>query len=147
MSDMLNGLSALAVAAMPVGIIGLFYVGALFTSQPVLLAIQIAAAILMISARIAFGIRSFHATANPTRGGVVSVGPYRYLRHPIYSAVIYFTAAGVAAHLSVPAVALFGLVVAGAVVRMLAEEHLLVQRYPEYRDYMRRTARVIPFVA
>jgi protein-S-isoprenylcysteine O-methyltransferase Ste14 len=100
----------------------------------------------MVSARIAFGIRSFHATANPTRGGIVSTGPYKYLRHPIYSAVIYFMAAGVVAHFSLRAFAAFALIVAGAVVRMVAEERMLVQRYPEYREYMRRTARIIPFV-
>jgi len=37
-------------------------------------------------------------------------------------------------------------VTAGGVVRMLAEETLLVQRYPEYADYRSRTARVIPFL-
>ncbi|HEY3886720.1 MAG TPA: methyltransferase, partial [Vicinamibacterales bacterium] len=120
--------------------------GAFFTHRPWVIAVQAAAIALMAWARIAFGVRSFHATANPTSGGIVSSGPYRYLRHPIYSAAIYFTAAGFAAHFSVRALAWFLLVVAGGVIRMLCEEQVLVQRYPEYREYMRRTKRIVPFV-
>lgn len=144
---MLKLLSGLAFAVMAAGIVGLYYTGSLFVRNPVVIAIQVAALALIIWARLTFGMRSFHATANPTRGGIVSTGPYRYWRHPIYSAAIYFTAAPVAARFTVWAPVWFAAVVAGAAVRMLSEEHLLVERYPEYRDYMRRTKRFIPFVA
>ena len=143
---MLKPLSGLAFGLMVLGIAGLYYVGSLFVGNPVVIAIQLAALALIIWARVTFGMRSFHATANPTAGGVVSSGPYRYWRHPIYSAAIYLTAAPVAARFSVWALAWFALVVAGGAIRMLSEERLLVQRYPEYRDYMRRTKRFIPFV-
>jgi hypothetical protein len=39
---------------------------------------------------LTFGARSFHAGANPTDGGVVTAGPYRFFRHPIYAAILYF---------------------------------------------------------
>ncbi|MGH9409560.1 MAG: methyltransferase family protein [Vicinamibacterales bacterium] len=143
---MLKWVSGLAFLLMVAGIAGLFYVGAFFAPRPWVIAVQVAAIALMVAGRLAFGIRSFHATANPTSGGVISTGPYRYLRHPIYSAVIYFTAAGVANHFSLRAL-LFGLLVLiGGVMRMLLEERLLVARYPEYRDYMKGTKRIIPFV-
>jgi protein-S-isoprenylcysteine O-methyltransferase Ste14 len=38
------------------------------------------------------------------------------------------------------------LVFVGALGRMLAEERLVAQRYPEYADYAARTRRMIPFV-
>jgi len=44
----------------------------------------------MLWARLTFGGRSFHAGANPTAGGVVTTGPYRFVRHPIYAAILYF---------------------------------------------------------
>lgn len=143
---MLKALSGLAFALMVAGIVGLYYDRSLFLPNPIVIAIQIAALALIIWARLTFGMRSFHATANPTAGGVVSTGPYRYWRHPIYSAAIYLTAAPVAAHFSLWALVWFALVVAGGLIRMLSEERLLVERYPEYRDYMRRTKRFIPFV-
>jgi protein-S-isoprenylcysteine O-methyltransferase Ste14 len=131
---------------MVVGIAGLFYSGALFARHPALIAIQVAAVVLMIAARVTFGRRSFHAAANPTAGGVVSTGPYAYIRHPIYAAAIYFTWAGALNHFSWANLGWAVVLAAGAFTRMLIEERLLVERYPEYRAYMTRTRRIVPFV-
>jgi protein-S-isoprenylcysteine O-methyltransferase Ste14 len=104
------------------------------------------ASALMIWARITFGRRSYHAAANPTAGGLVATGPYRWLRHPIYSAVLYFVWAAALDHRTRDAFAAAGVVTVGVVFRMYAEETLLVRMYPEYAAYAARTARVIPFV-
>ncbi len=108
--------------------------------------IQVAAVLLMIAARVTFGVRSFHAAANPTQGGLVTHGPYSWLRHPIYAAILYFIWSTAVDHRSVQSVAAALLVTAGACVRMYAEESLLLTTYPEYAAYRARTARVIPFV-
>src|SRR4051794_18856351 len=65
---------------------------------PITIAIQVIAGLLMLWARLTFGLRSFHGTANPTAGGLITTGPYRYIRHPIYAAILYFLWAGIAAH-------------------------------------------------
>jgi protein-S-isoprenylcysteine O-methyltransferase Ste14 len=104
------------------------------------------AALLMLWARLTFGARSFHAGANPTAGGIVTTGPYRFIRHPIYAAILYFVWAGVASHFSARALSAGLSATAAIVVRLAAEERLLVERYPEYRDYAARTRRLIPFV-
>jgi protein-S-isoprenylcysteine O-methyltransferase Ste14 len=69
---------------------------AIFGTGPITITIQVIAALLMVWARLTFGIRSFHGTANPTAGGLVTTGPYRYIRHPIYAAILYFFWAGIA---------------------------------------------------
>ena len=92
--------SVVAFALMVAGLAGLFYGGALIARRPFFIAVQIAAVLLMIAARITFGRRSFHAAANPTAGGVVTNGPYAYIRHPIYAAAIYFIWAAALDHLS-----------------------------------------------
>ena len=128
---------------------GLFWMieaSVLFGRNPLSIGVQVAAAALMIAARATFGRRSFHAAANPTEGGIVSTGPYRYLRHPIYAAAIYFVWAAALDHRALPAYAGATLVTIGGIIRMLLEERMLVRRYPEYRDYMARTRRVVPFV-
>ena len=117
-----------------------------FGAGPVTITIQIAAAGLMIWARLQFGLRSFHATANPTAGGLVTRGPYRFLRHPIYAAVVYFVWAGVAGHPSATAILAAMLATVCLGVRMRAEEILLMREYPDYAAYSRRTARVLPFL-
>ena len=128
------------------GIYVLFSRGALFAEHPLTIAIQGAAVLLMVFARITFGRRSFHAAANPTAGGLVTSGPYAVLRHPIYAAVIYFAWTAVADHPSWINAGGAALITAGGVARMLIEERLLTERYPEYREYMRRTRRVVPYV-
>jgi protein-S-isoprenylcysteine O-methyltransferase Ste14 len=138
--------SVLAFVAMIVGIAALYYLGALFASHPAVIAVQVAAALLMIAARITFGRRSFHAAADPTAGGLVTSGPYAYIRHPIYAAVLYFVWAGALDHASPASVSAAAVLTVGAVMRMLIEERLLVERYPEYAQYKARTRRVLPGV-
>ena len=110
------------------------------------IAIQAPAILLMVTARLTFGRRSFHAAANPTAGGLVTTGPYRFWRHPIYAAVLYFMWAAALDYHSAPAMSAAMLVTVGSAVRMYAEETLLVTAYPDYAAYSARTARVIPFV-
>ena len=138
--------SVMAFALMVAGLITLVETRQLFARTPAGITVQIAAALLMVAARLTFGRRSFHAAANPTAGGVVTTGPYRYFRHPIYAAILYFMWATAIEHHTPIAIAGAAACTIGAVVRMLSEERLLVERYPEYRDYMRRTKRVVPFV-
>ncbi len=129
---------------MAAAIVILVMTNSLFSAMPLVILVQSAAAALLLWARVTFGRRSFHAGADPTAGGLVTAGPYRFIRHPIYTAVCLFGWAGVVAHWS-PLNALLGvLLFLGALARMLCEERLLPETYPEYRDYARTTKRMIP---
>ena len=129
-----------------VSLVMLVFRESFIAESPVGIAVQIAAVLLMIWARLTFGRRSFHAAANPTEGGLVTSGPYQFLRHPIYAALLYFLWAGVLSHLSMMNFSIASLATAGLAVRMFAEERLVTGRYPEYSAYAARTRRVIPFV-
>jgi protein-S-isoprenylcysteine O-methyltransferase Ste14 len=128
------------------GVLALFGLRSLFASDPLFIAVQLAAAGLMIWARLTFGMRSFHPGAEPTSGGLVTAGPYRFVRHPIYTAICLFCVAGVINHWSVAAGGCLLIVFAGALLRMIAEERLLLLRYPEYGAYITRTKRMIPYL-
>lgn len=138
--------SGLAFAVMVIGLLWMFQQQEIIARSLPAQIVQGCAVGLMIAARITFGRRSFHAAANPTAGGLVTTGPYRWLRHPIYAAIMYFVWSTALDHRSYGAIAAAALVTAGAVVRMYAEETLLVGMYPEYATYRASTARVIPFV-
>jgi len=131
---------------MVAGLVGLFYAGSLFLRLPWVIAVQAFAVLLMLWARITFGRRSFHASATPTAGGLVSTGPYRFIRHPIYTAVMFFVWPGAIALHSPAAIGFAVLIFVGAIVRMLREEDLLVRQYPAYVEYARATKRMIPYV-
>jgi protein-S-isoprenylcysteine O-methyltransferase Ste14 len=110
------------------------------------IAAQVGALALMVWARATFGLRSFHPEATPTAGGVVTTGPYRYVRHPIYAAILLFLLTGAISHPSVTS-ALFAMTaIIGTAMRITMEERLLLARYPEYAAYAATTARVVPFV-
>jgi len=141
---MLNPLSLVSFLAMVAGILGMAWKQVLFSPAPAVIVLQAGAVVLMLWARRTFGLRSFHATANPTSGGIVTNGPYRYIRHPIYTAVCLFVLAGVAGHPGLASAGFALPVFAGAIGRMLSEERLLRQRYPEYAAYASRTARMVP---
>ena len=138
--------SLAATAVLVVAVVTLLARHALFGSSLVPVAVQVAAGLLMLWARLTFGGRSFHAAANPTSGGVVTNGPYHFVRHPIYAAILYFVWAGVFSHASVLNALLAAVATAMVAVRIAAEERLLVGRYPEYAAYAARTKRVLPFV-
>ena len=120
--------------------------GSLLAGGLFLTVVQLLAVLLMLWARVTFGRRSFHAGADPTEGGLVTTGPYKFLRHPIYAAILYFIWSGILTHLSVMNLLLGVVVIVGAGLRMFAEEKLLLVRYPEYIEYATRTKRIIPFV-
>jgi protein-S-isoprenylcysteine O-methyltransferase Ste14 len=143
---MLRILSAIGYIAMVGGLVGLLVTRNLFSSSLFVIALQVLAVLLFVWARITFGRRSYHVVADPTEGGLVTEGPYRYIRHPIYTGLCLFTLAGAVAHWSWSSVLLGGLILASAVIRIACEETLVQARYPEYAQYKATTWRMLPYV-
>src|ERR1041385_1149644 len=96
----MKALSVIGYLAMVGGLIGLLLIKSLFSPSPFVIVPQAIALGLLFWARITFGRRSFHVVANPTEGGLVTSGPYRYIRHPIYTAICLFVTPGVVAQAS-----------------------------------------------
>jgi protein-S-isoprenylcysteine O-methyltransferase Ste14 len=143
---MLKTLSLIGYIGMMGGLLGLLVMRNLFSSSTLVICLQVVASLLFLWARVTFGRRSYHVVADPTQGGLVTVGPYRFIRHPIYAAMYLFTLAGVAAHWSWSSGLCGGLILASAVMRIYCEEPLVAARYPEYAQYKARTWRMIPYV-
>jgi protein-S-isoprenylcysteine O-methyltransferase Ste14 len=141
-----NSLSALAFLVAVAALVFLIAIHQLLATTPLLIAIQVAAVLLMIWARVTFGWRSFHATAGTSKGGLVTTGPYRYWRHPIYASIVYFVWAGQIPSSSPLALAAATCVTLALLGRMLLEEQFLRESYPDYDDYCRQAKRFIPFV-
>lgn len=111
-----------------------------------MIALQVLAFMLMVWARIHLGARSFHAGADPTQGGLITSGPYRFVRHPIYAAIFSFLVVSFIAHSSIQSGLLVLLACAFIAVRIAAEESLLIGMYPGYTEYAARVKRMVPFL-
>jgi protein-S-isoprenylcysteine O-methyltransferase Ste14 len=146
MGQMTRTASVAGYILMVGGLVGLILRRQAFSTSPIVIILQVCALALMLWARHTFGKRSFHVNASPTEGGLVTDGPYRWIRHPIYAAVCLFAWVCVAGHPSLFAVGMAVLVTSGSLVRIVAEEKLIEEQYPEYRAYARRTRRLIPYV-
>jgi len=138
--------SSVGLGMAMVGVVVLVFRESLLASGWIAIAVQAVSALLMLWARLTLGSRSFHATADPTEGGLVTNGPYQYLRHPIYAAILYFLWAGILSHPGITNELLGALVTVGLAARMVAEERLMTERYPEYVEYAARVKRIIPFI-
>ena len=109
----------------------------------------------LVAAAIALGLwaltanrpGNFNIRPEPRPGGrLVTSGPYRYVRHPMYLAVLLGMlgfCAGYATPWRWVALAALAIVLA---IKAGVEERSMAARHPDYGGYARGTKRIVPFV-
>jgi protein-S-isoprenylcysteine O-methyltransferase Ste14 len=126
------GMLAARPAYHPVGGLELLYGG-----------LQVAGAVLAVSALVSLG-RSFGIVA--ANRGIRTGGPYRFVRHPVYSAYILTEVGYLLENPSLRNWCLFGVVMAFQAIRIVEEERTLAED-PAYREYRERVrSRILPYV-
>jgi protein-S-isoprenylcysteine O-methyltransferase Ste14 len=76
----------------------------------------------------------------------VTHGPYKLIRHPMYSSVLLVTLMLVINHLTLWRVGFWMVLFTDLHFKSLYEEELLLTKYSEYSDYKSNTKRLIPFI-
>ena len=113
------------------------------------------AGVVMCAAGIALAIRARRVLGTNWSGIVtlkvnhelVRRGPYRFVRHPIYSGLLLAAAGTVLALLpTLQGVAFLLLLAAALKIKSLIEERVLCAQFPEYAQYKREVNSLIPFV-
>ena len=80
------------------------------------------------------------------RGELVTTGPFRLIRHPMYTAQLLVTLAWAINEMSQCLWLLWVFYVAVIVVKLQYEEGHLQKQFPDYQAYRKKTKRLIPFI-
>jgi len=81
-----------------------------------------------------------------TNSQLVMRGPYRYIRHPMYTSVLLVSAAVIAGDFSPMKLGIGILLTLCLIIKLEYEETLLTKRFPDYNAYRKTTKRLIPFL-
>jgi len=100
----------------------------------------------------AIAVKSYRVNVFPvptSKMKLITHGPYRLIRHPMYTVVLLstFSFLFTRTHQLLLVPAILWLLLAGVMImKMNFEEKLLLSQYQGYRKYIERTQRLIPFV-
>lgn len=138
--------SRFALLILVFAILYLLISGNLISANPLVIAGQLFAIALSIWARRSFTGEKFSIHAQPVERPLLLSGPYKFIRHPMYTSALLFIWSSILGHLSMLN-AIIGLIVTGIIVaRIVVEEQFLDEYYVDYTDYSAKTKRIIPYV-
>lgn len=123
------------------------FTGPIFPDEILFLSLGIAGALLGLWAIIVMELGRFNITPDVHKNSrMVTKGPYKYIRHPMYDSVLMMTFAWVLGYLTIFRSAIWIVLVIDLILKLKYEEKLLADRYKEYQDYQKRTKSLIPFI-
>ncbi len=114
-----------------------------------------AVATTLVAAAIAIGLwaltanrpGNFNVRPEPKPGGrLVTSGPYRHVRHPMYLAVLVGMLGFCVGYATPWRWAALGALALVLAFKAGVEERAMAARHPDYASYAQRTKRIVPFV-
>ena len=121
--------------------------GPLIASNPVLLGAELLGIFLGLWAVGVMRIGNFNVTPTVMAGAkLVEGGPYRFIRHPMYAALLLVTLPLVLDHFSTLRLAIWLVLLVDLVLKLRHEEQLLASEVEGYSGYMSRTKKLLPLI-
>jgi protein-S-isoprenylcysteine O-methyltransferase Ste14 len=109
------------------------------------LVVGLAGTVLLVWASALLGRLMLHEAGVRADHALIEVGPYRFVRHPVYAGYLALLLGSGVASLNVYVLLLWPLSLLGILIQADSEEQILRARFgQEYERYVRRTGRLIP---
>jgi len=129
------------------GIIYFALSGKVYPQNNFVFVLETLSVVLGIWAILAMKLHTLTVLPSVKAGGqLCTSGPYRLIRHPMYTAVLLLLFALLLNNYSTTRLIVFLIVLVDLIVKMNVEEKILTAHYEGYKDYMKGTKRIIPFV-
>lgn len=128
-------------------LVGLVFTGPWIAHRVEYLMLEAGGILLRVWVLWTMRLSRLHILPDVTAGSsLVTDGPYRFIRHPMYTAVLLVFLALVLNSFTWWRGVLWIVLLVDLVMKLTYEEHLLVQQFKEYRDYQNQTKRLVPGV-
>jgi protein-S-isoprenylcysteine O-methyltransferase Ste14 len=134
------------VAVQFMAIIILIFTGSIFPSDIIKLTIMILSALFGLWAMY---VHRFRFNALPELrddSSLKTSGPYRFVRHPMYTSLIFITLIWVINDFTIFRLAVWIILLITIHLKSEYEEQLLIKKFPEYPQYKTLTKKFIPFI-
>jgi protein-S-isoprenylcysteine O-methyltransferase Ste14 len=123
------------------------FTGPILAGSPLWLVVEISALALAVWALLVVRIGNINITPDVRQGSqLVRSGPYRWLRHPIYAALLLGALALVIDTPTWWRAAIWIVLLVDLLIKLHYEEQMLVAHFPDYVVYMQASKRLIPYV-
>lgn len=121
--------------------------GPLFPSTAALLVLEFLGVGLGIWAILVMRIGNFNITPDPLKHSqLVTTGPYRVIRHPMYLAILLTTLPLIIYSFNPFRLTIWLILLLDLLLKLNYEENLLVVKLAGYDGYMERSYRLVPYI-
>ena len=143
--NLFKSLTFVAIQFISLGLIAV--TGPIFPSNEYLLVIELLGLGLGIWAVFTMRIGNFNIVPDPlSRSELVTAGPYRFIRHPMYLALLLTTLPLVINDFDLFRMVIWLVLLIDILLKLNYEENLLETKLVGYDQYMHKSARLIPFL-